>query len=117
MRECDITKDKLGDNIDAVLLSDVTYDETEAGKILRNVWRSLRAKGKLILRGYYFDPQNKNPLFGALFMINQLVIDSNREILTLPSLKALIEKTGFIIKKVSPLTERSFIVIATKPTS
>jgi hypothetical protein len=85
--------------------------------ILRNVWKCLRTKGRLILRGYYFDPQNSNPLFGALFMINQLVINSNREIITLPSLKALIEKTGYAITKVSPLTERSFIIIATKPAS
>jgi predicted transcriptional regulator len=117
LRECDITTDKLGENIDAVLLSDVTYDETEAGKILRNVWKCLRAEGQLMVRGYYFDPQNSNPLFGALFVINLLVFDSDREIVTLPSLKALIEKTGYIIKKVSPLTERSFIIIATKPTS
>lgn len=115
LQECDITKDKLGENIDTVLLSDVTYDEIEAEKILQNAWKCLREKGQLILRGYYFDPQNSNPLFGALFMINQLVINSDRKIITLPSLKALIEKTGYIIVKVSPLTERSFIIIATKP--
>jgi hypothetical protein len=117
LRECDITKDTLGDNIDAVLLSDVTYDEIAAGKILRNAWKCLRPDGQLILRGYYFDPQNSNPLFGALFVINQLVVNPDREILTLPSLKALIEKTGYIITKVSPLTERSFIITATKPAS
>lgn len=115
LRECDITKDKLGDNIDAVLLSDVTYDETEAGMILRNAWKCLRSKGLLILRGYYFDPQSSSPLFGALFAINQLVINPDGEIVTLPSLKALIEKTGFTITKVSPLTEQSFIIIAIKP--
>ena len=117
LRQCDITTDKLGDNIDAVLLSDVTYDETEAGKILRNVWKCLRARGLLIVRGYYFDPQSSSPLFGALFTINQLVFDSNREIVTLPSLKDIIEKTGYMITKASPLTERSFIIIATKPAS
>lgn len=114
LRGCDITKDKLGENIDAVLLSDVTYGEAEAEKILQNVWKCLREKGQLIVRGYYYDTQNSNPLFGALFAINQLVIDSDREIATLPSLKKLIEKTGYIITKVSPLTERSFLVIATK---
>jgi len=115
LRECDITKDKLGDNIDAVLLSDVTYDENEAEKILQNVWNCLRAKGQLIIRGYYYDPQNSSPLFGALFMINQLVINSDREIITLSSLKGLMKKIGYIITKVSPLTERSFIIMATKP--
>jgi hypothetical protein len=117
LRECDITTDKLGDNVDAVLLSDVTYGETEAGKILQNVWKCLRAKGLLIVRGYYFDPRSSSPLFGALFTINQLVFDSNREIVTLPSLKDIIEKTGYIITKASPLTERSFIINATKPAS
>lgn len=114
LRECDITMDKLGDRIDAVLLSDVTYDVTEAEKILKNVWNCLRTRGQLIVRGYYYDPQHPNPLFGALFMINQLVINSDRELVTLASLKALIEKTGHIITKVSPLTERSFIILATK---
>jgi O-methyltransferase domain/Dimerisation domain len=117
LRECDITMDKLGDIIDAVLLSDVTYDELEAEEILRNVWQCLQTSGQLIVRGYYFDPQNSSPLFGALFAINQLVIDPRREIVTLPSLKALIEKTGYIITKISPLTERSFIIIAIKPDS
>lgn len=115
LQECDITKDKLGENIDTVLLSDVTYDENEAEEILLNVWRCLRAKGQLIIRGYYFDHQNSNPLFGALFMVNQLVINSDRKILTLHALKEVIVKTGYIIKKASPLTERSFIIIATKP--
>lgn len=114
LRECDITMDKLGDRIDAVLLSDVTYDVTEAEKILKNVWNCLRTRGQLIVRGYYYDPQHPNPLFGALFMINQLVINSDRELVTLASLKALIEKTGYTITKVSPLTERSFIILATK---
>jgi ubiquinone/menaquinone biosynthesis C-methylase UbiE len=114
LRGCDITKDKLGDDIDAVLLSDVTYGEAEAEKILQNVWKCLREKGQLIVRGYYYDPQSSNPLFGALFMINQLAIDSDRKIVTLPSLKALIEKTGFIITKASPLTERSFFIMAAK---
>lgn len=117
LRECDITRERLGDNIDAVLLSDVTYDVPEAGMILRNVWNCLRAEGRLILRGYYFDPQHSNPLFGALFALNQLMMNANREILTFPSLNALIKETGFIIAKASPLTERSFIIIATKPAS
>ncbi len=95
-------------------MSDVTYGEAEAEKILQNVWKCLRAKGQLIVRGYYYDPQHSNPLFGALFAMNQLVIDSDREIVTLPSLKALIEKTGYIITKVSPLTERSFLIMAAK---
>lgn len=114
LRGCDITKDELGDNIDAVLLSDVAYGEAEAEKILQNVWKCLREKGQLIVRGYYYDPQKSDPLFGALFMINQLVIDPDREIVTFPSLKTLIEKTGYIITKASPLTERSFLIMATK---
>lgn len=114
LRECDITRDRLGDNIDAVLLSDVTYDDVEAGMILRNAWHCLRTNGRLVIRGYYFDPQSSTPLFGALFAMNQLVFDSSRKILTLPSLRDLIEESGYVVSKISPLTERSFLIIATK---
>lgn len=99
----------------SALLSDVAYDETEAGMILRNAWKCLRTNGRLILRGYYFDPSNSNPLFGALFVIKQLIINPNREIIALPSLKGLIEEIEYIITKVSSLTERSFTIIATTP--
>lgn len=114
LRELDITKESLGENIDIVLLSDVIYDELEAVRILRNAWNCLCQNGILIIRGYYSDPDNSKPLFGALFVINQLVFDPDRKIMTISSLQKNIRNIGFTVTKISPLTERSFIIIAKK---
>lgn len=112
--EADITKASFGENIDVVLLSDVIYDRSEAAAILRNAWDSLRRNGLLIVRGYYADPDDSKPLFGALFVLNQLVFDPDRIILTVSSVQKIVRNTGFTITKLSPLTERSFVITATK---
>ena len=114
LREADITKESFGKNIDVVLLSDVIYDESEAIPILRNAWNCLCQNGILILRGYYSDPENSKPLFGALFVLSQLVFDPDRKIMTIASLKKSISDIGFTVTKISPLTERSFVIIAKK---
>jgi len=114
LRECDITRDPLGENIDIVLLSDVIYDAEEAEHILRNAYKCLINNGLLIIRGYYSDPENTKPLFGALFVLNQLVFDPDRKILTITSILNKIKEVGFQITKSAPLTERSFIIVAEK---
>ena len=114
LREADLEKDSYGKNIDVVLLSDVIYDERTASLILRNAWNCLRQDGFLILRGYYSDPNNSKPLFGALFVLGQLVFDSNRKIITISTLQRIVNDAGFNLTKISPLTERSHILIAKK---
>ncbi len=114
LQEADITKSSFGQNIDVVLLSDVIYDEITALPVLHNAWDSLRAKGKLILRGYYSDPGGTDPLFGALFALNQLVFDPNRKLMTLSLLEKTITDTGFYVIKKAALTERSSLLIAEK---
>ncbi|MFQ6084429.1 MAG: methyltransferase [Candidatus Aminicenantia bacterium] len=113
-RETDITKESFGKNIDVVLLSDVVYDESTAAAILRNAYKSLRQNGTLILRGYYSDPDNSKPLFGALFVLGQLVFDPNRKILSISSLRKYVNDIGFNAIKISALTERSMCLIARK---
>lgn len=114
LTEADITKATFGENIDAVLLSDVIYDQSEAAAVLRNAWDCLRRNGLLVVRGYYSDPDDSKPLFGALFVLNQLVFDPDRTIMTVSSLQQIIRSTGFTITKLSPLTERSFVITAKK---
>ena len=114
LREADIEKDSYGEDIDVVLLSDVIYDELSAQKILPRAWRCLSHKGKLIIRGYYSDPENLKPLFGALFVINQMVFDSTRKILVISSLQKEVIAAGFHIEQCSPLTERSCLLVAIK---
>ena len=114
LREADITKGSFGEDIDVVLLSDVIYDESTAAPILRNAWNCLRKGGILVVRGYYSDPENSKPLFGALFVLNQMVFEPNRRIMTISSLERNVSDIGFTITRTSPLTERSFVLIARK---
>lgn len=112
LREADIEKDSFGDGIDAVLLSDVVYDQATAGPILENARNSLREGGILVVRGYYSDPEISKPLFGALFVLGQLVFDPEREMLTISSLEDMVSKKGFTVIGRAPLTERSFVLLA-----
>ena len=110
--EGDISKDPLGENIHAVLLSDVLYEDSFAEKVLKNARTSLRDNGLLIIRGYYYDPENPKSRFSSLFRLNQTVFNPNGSILTLPSMKKKVADMGFTIIRVTPLTELSSLILA-----
>lgn len=114
LKEGDIIENSFGENIDVILFSDVIYEEDTAITILKNAWNCLGADGILIVRGYYSDPENTRPLFGALFTLGQLVFDSKRKIMTISSLQKNVLDAGFTLIKMSPLTERSFALVAKK---
>jgi len=114
-READIMADSFGENIDAVLLSDVIYDRSDGKAILGNAWSCLRPGGLLLVRGYYADPPKTNPLFGSLFVLNMLVFDPSRDVLTVSSLAQMVSHIGFTEVRVSPLTKRSTCLTARRP--
>jgi hypothetical protein len=114
LREGDFLKDALGEGLDVVLLSDVIYEESTARIVLRNAWDSLSQDGRVIVRGYYADPQKGRPLFGALFAVKGLVDDAQRRIMTISNLEETVKEIGFGIVKVAPLTEFSFVLIGRK---
>ncbi len=112
LREADITKDAFGTDVDVVLLSDVVYDERDVVRVLKSARDCLRKDGLLVVRGYYSDPGNPERLFGALFVLNQLVFDSSRSVLTAESLREHVESIGFHVLHAGPLTERSTVLMA-----
>ncbi len=114
LKEGNFLKDPLGENIDAVLLSDVMYENSEAKIILQNAWNSLTQNGVLIVRGYYADPERSGPLFGALFAVKNLADDPKRNIMTISMLEKNVREIGFKNIKVKPLTEFSFVLISKK---
>ena len=114
LRECDIETEALGDCIDAVLLSDVVYDAPKARAVLKNAWECLADGGVLIVRGYYRDSAHGDRLFGALFALNQLVFDPGRTLVTVPLLRDMLDEIGFSVTTISPLTELSFVIVASK---
>ena len=114
LQEGDYTVDDFGTANDVVLMSDVIYSEEETVIMLKKAWDSLRADGLLVIRGYYSHPGKSTPLFGALFVLNDLLFDPDSKILTVSSLTERIVETGFTIIKSCPLTERSTLVVARK---
>ncbi len=114
LKEGDFMKDPLGQNIDAVLLSDVIYGHFDAKILLQNAWNSLAADGTLIVRGYYADPKKSGPLFGTLFAVKQMVDDPQRKIMTITMLESNVKDIGFANIKATPLTEYSFIITCKK---
>jgi SAM-dependent methyltransferase len=114
LREADYTRDDFGEEVDVVLLSDVIYDESEAALVLKKAWNCLRSDGILMIRGYYSDPAQSKPFFGALFVLNMLLFDPESKTMTISSLEKQISRAGFTITRLAPLTEISTIVVARK---
>lgn len=114
LKEGDFLKEPLGKNVDAVLLSDVIYGDSDAKLLLQNAWNSLAVNGVLIVRGYYANPKKPGPLFGALFAVKQMVDDPQREIMTINMLESNVRDIGFENIKAAPLTEYSFLLTCSK---
>jgi len=114
LKKGDFLNDPLGENIDAVLLSDVIYGDSDAKILLQNAWDSLKNNGHLIVRGYYAKPKGPGPLFGSLFAVKQMVDDPQRKIMTITMLENNVRDIGFGNIKVTPLTEYSFILTCNK---
>ena len=114
-READITQDAYGEGLDVVLLSDVLYQDRETCKaILRSAYNALADGGKLVVRGYYSDPEGSNTLFGALFVLKLQFGDTERELMSVPTLCKWIEEAGFGNVCAFALTERSSCLVAAK---
>ena len=114
-READITTDPFGENLDVVLLSDVLYQEKAlCMRILRSAYDALASGGRLVIRGYFSDPEGSQPLFGSIFALKQKFGDPEREAISAPKLREWIEDAGFKDVRSFALTERSICLTATK---
>jgi ubiquinone/menaquinone biosynthesis C-methylase UbiE len=109
----DITQDPYGDDADAVLLSDVLYlDEEACLRMLESARRALVPGGRLVVRGYFSDPDRSHPRWGSLFDLARLLWDAGREPITHARLRGWLERTGFSEVELFPLTERSTCALA-----
>jgi hypothetical protein len=114
LQEADIVMELLENKFDAVLLSDVVYNDRIAKPVLKNAYNCLNSGGQLIVRGYYSDPGGKDSLFSRLFVLQEVVFDPKREVLDMPGLVESVKKSGFDITYRGQLTERSQILLAKK---
>lgn len=110
-----IKKDLYGKGLDLVLISDVLYDNSDLNAaMLKLAYKSLAPDGLIVLRGYYSDPDRSLPIHGALFNLSMLMHEPLSEVLSIPSLKHIIQDAGFKKTKVIAITERSSCLIAWK---
>ena len=114
LQEGNFLLDPLGENLDAVLLSDVMYGDSDSNILLQNAWNSLATNGVLIVRGYYANPEKSGPLFGALFAVKHIVDDPQRKIMTITMLEKNVGENGFENITVKHLTEYSYVLTCKK---
>jgi hypothetical protein len=114
-READITTEPYGEQLSAVLLSDVLYqDKDTCFAILRSAHSALARGGKLVIRGYYSDPGGAEGLFGALFVVKLLASDPSREPISVPALRGWLGEVGFGQIDHFALTTRSTCLTAVR---
>jgi SAM-dependent methyltransferase len=112
-RAGDMEGDEIGEGVNAVLLSDsFYYDETTGPRILRAIHTALGDGGTLIIRGYYPDPGEAEPLFGAIFRLNLLLFEPDRSPPALGEVLSWIDAAGFRDVRSFALTEKSSCVLA-----
>ena len=115
LTDADITCSEYGHHRDAVLLSDVLYSTEEIClTLLRSAFRSLAPGGRLIVRGYYSDPDSNHPLWGALFDLKRLLCHDERVPFTHTRLRDWIAQVGFTEIEIARLTELSSLILAKK---
>jgi len=115
IRAVDMTRDSFGQGHDAVLLSDVLYqNRATCVTVLRSAHAALAPGGRLIVRGSYSDPGGSESAFGALFVLHLLLSDPGRDPLPVDVLKAWVEEVGFGECRAFALTERSTCLTGVK---
>jgi len=111
----DMTGDDFGQDVDAILLSDALYQDAAVCKrILRSVHTALRPGGTVVVRGYYPDPGDSEPLFGAIFRLNLLLFEPQRTPPTANDIAQHLAHVGFVAVRRFALTERSLCFVGTK---
>jgi N,N-dimethyltransferase len=113
LRAADITAEDFGEDLDAVLLSDVIYGrEPDCMSILKSAYKALAKGGTLVIRGYYPDMENPGSPFGSLFTLAQVISDPQRPVITTSRLQGWLETLDFKDIRIQPLTVRSILVTA-----
>ncbi len=105
------------DRFDRVLLSNVMhiYPEEEVRSIFRQVLKTLRPGGALLLNDFFTDEEGTRPLWGALFSLNMLVNTVAGRNYQLQEGRALLKESGFVHLQSFPLPLDSTLLVGEKP--
>ena len=100
---------------DAVLLSDVLYQEENNCRELIDIARiALRPAGVLLIRGYFLS-DSEDRLFPALFDVNLSRNNASQRNYHIAEIMRWLQDAGFITIEAKPLTELSYLITGYKP--
>ena len=103
------------EEFDAVLLSDVLYqEEAKSQKLVKIAQQALKPGGKLVIRGYFLDDTDDR-LFPALFDINMQVHGKDQRSFEVAEIIPWLDSIDMTDIQSNPLTELSYLITAVKP--
>lgn len=93
----DYRSSAFGEDADAVLLSNVLHQESEAvgADILRRAREALKPSGKVIVHGHFLDEGRTSPVFTTLHNLSARTIWEGGHSYTTSEMVALVEAAGF----------------------
>jgi len=95
--EGDFLRDPIGKGYDIVFASNILHIFTsrENLKLIKKIWRSLLAGGRLIINDFLLHEKRTSPLSGALFSVNMLVNTPSGRAYTIKEMTGWCRQAGF----------------------
>jgi len=93
----DYYKDKLPTGHDLVLLSAIIHQNSpeQNNELYRKIYRALEPGGRLVIRDHIMSPDHTQPISGAFFAVNMLVVTPEGRTYSFEEIKASLESAGF----------------------
>lgn len=113
----DFFEDKIGQDYDFVWVSSIIHSlgEEEIKWLLKQVYQSLKPKGRIAVRDFLLDETKTYPSWAALFAVNMLVNTQKGRSYTLKEVMGWLEQIGYKSITTTPLDQRSTMVLGEKP--
>jgi predicted O-methyltransferase YrrM len=93
----DFYKDELPTGHDLALLSDIIHQNSPEQNIelYRKIYRALQPGGRLIIRDHIMSRDHTQPMSGAFFAVNMLVVTNGGRTYSFEEIKGSLESAGF----------------------
>ena len=93
----DFYKDELPTGHDLALLSAIIHQNSPEQniKLYQKVHRALQPGGRLVIRDHVMSPDHTQPISGAFFAVNMLVVTNEGRTYSFEEIKASLESAGF----------------------
>jgi predicted O-methyltransferase YrrM len=93
----DFHKDELPTGHDLALLSAIIHSNSPEQNIelYRKIYRALQPGGRLVIRDHIMSPDHTQPISGAFFAVNMLVVTHEGRTYSFEEIKASLESAGF----------------------